>query len=161
MTKATKKMSLTSEPWLNKVYLDAVRASPCIACYLTQQSQSQPFSEAHHESLSLQYKSYRRKNDYTAVPLCLEHHLQRHNGHAMDSFWMEVVGTSSAPYYAALLMLQKFSKDQNLLLTEDLYDVMDNSRYLTMEEYDLRKTIDRMSEVVHYRYTTGDNDSEI
>lgn len=144
---------------LNNYYLQNVREAKCYACYAGKSildANDDQFSEAHHENTSYRFKNYRRKNDYTAIPLCFYHHAIRHHANGMHSFWEKQTGDKYEPYYISMYMMKKFAKDTGLKIPHELLDAIDKEKIYTFSETTLRIFIDSMSTIVHYQYNTGD-----
>lgn len=71
-------------PPRDPAYLAWIRLQPCASCYPGDQRTS---SEAHHEiQIRGQGGMGRKKPDAWAVPLCRQHHAERH-AEGVRSFW--------------------------------------------------------------------------
>lgn len=143
----------TFSSYNNQEYIEEISELPCIVCYFDKTLNGE-VSDPHHESLSFKFKDYKRKNDYTALPVCHPHHQERHKL-GQNEFWRKHTGKTDTPFFIALQLMLNFSKNTGLVLPEKLQKVLTTQEYFDYSEYKLRMLIDALSHVIHYQYTTG------
>lgn len=85
-----------------KAYLQHVHEYPCACCLATKRTLYGV--HAHHEMLSAQFSYSKRFTDFTAIPLCVKHHENRH-AVGFDNFWKPY---PSLPFQVAQRMLLDF-----------------------------------------------------
>ncbi len=127
-------------------YLDHVREYPCIACVALGRINRNVF--AHHEDLSFKYSFYKRATDFTAVPLCLHHHNERHKL-GREKFWSKYLGNEVAVYPFVFLMLSEYFEELKNILEERISLYTD--KYLEQFDsitYDIKKDFDEVLDKV-------------
>lgn len=130
----------------NSKYLKKVREMPCIACTIKKE-QITKSAEAHHESVSLKFKNYKRMFDYGAVPLCSEHHELRHRL-GSKIFWEHIGGDYRLPFFVVIKLLEKYLKMLRVSIPAALERELTRRDYYQYNEYKLRKLIDTLAVLV-------------
>lgn len=132
----------------NEAYLEEVRKMPCIACLLKKQANAFAPSHPHHESVSFKFRNYKRMFDYGAIPLCWDHHRLRHDV-GFGPFWRWAGVNERFPSYLVIHQLESYSRNKNLLISDNLKNVLSSKSYYQFEEAELAKFIDKLAENVH------------
>ena len=140
-------------------YLDHVREYPCIACIGLGRINRNVF--AHHEDLSFKYSFYKRATDFTAVPLCLNHHNERHKL-GREKFWSKYLGNEVAVYPFVFLMLSEYFKELKDFMEEKISIYTD--KYLEQFDsitYDIKKGFDEILDRVELLCKNGSESVEV
>lgn len=140
---------------LNKHYLDEIRETPCVACYIERNISETP-TVPHHESVGFRFKDHKRGSDYYALPLCPYHHDARHKTSSII-FWAKLTGNSRFPMWAVLEFMLRYANQQNIYIDPYLLKVYECNIYYTFSERETRIYLDEIADHLHYTWTTGDD----
>lgn len=155
--KTIQSMSMIFKELKNDKYLNKIRDAPCAVCYITGEEFKVEVCEAHHEGTSFRFKHYKRKNDYTTIPLCYHHHAARHHSHGLKSFWKSYTKNEFMPFYINIFLMLKFSEDERLPFSTETYKVIEQQNFYNFNEVELRHFIDEMSLSLHHSFLGYDD----
>lgn len=139
----------------NRDYLEEISKTPCVACYFSRNLSPTP-TTPHHESLGVAFNYYKRGNDYGTLPLCPNHHMERHQI-GFDHFWEEKTGSVLTPTILSIRFLIKYAADNNIKLSTDVMAETNEEILYGLPEHKLRELFDTIVAHVHFTNETGED----